>query len=128
MDSIFTKIINGEIPCHKVDETDKFIAFLDINPKAEGHTLVVPKKQVDRIWDLDQELYKDLWFYVKELALHIEKKIPCVRVGLWVEGLEVPHTHVHLVPMGVDGFVGLGKTDVNNDPEHLSKIAERLRG
>jgi histidine triad (HIT) family protein len=99
MSSIFSKIINGEIPSYKVAENDDFFAFLDINPNAKGHTLVVPKKEVDKLFDLDEETYKNLMLFSRRLALALEKSIACKRVGMSVIGLEVPHVHVHLIPL-----------------------------
>ena len=99
MPSIFTKIINGEIPCYKVAEDDSHIAFLDINPNAEGHTLCVPKKEIDKIWDLDKEDYAKLMEFSRRVALAIESALSCERVGMTVIGLEVPHVHVHLIPL-----------------------------
>jgi histidine triad (HIT) family protein len=99
MASIFTKIINGEIPCYKVAETDDFLAFLDINPNAKGHTLCIPKVEVDKIFDLDKETYQNLMEFSRKVALAIGKTIDCKRVGMTVIGLEVPHTHVHLIPL-----------------------------
>ena len=99
MASIFTKIINGEIPCYKIAETDDFLAFLDINPNTKGHTLCVPKKEVDKIFDLDEATYNGLMSFSRKVALAIEKAIPCKRVGVSVIGLEVPHVHVHLIPL-----------------------------
>ena len=99
MASIFTKIINGEIPCYKVAENDEFIAFLDVNPNAKGHTLVVPKKEIDKLLDLDQDTYSGLMEFSRKIGLAIEKTIPCNRVGMSVIGLEVPHVHVHLIPL-----------------------------
>ncbi len=97
--SIFTKIINGEIPCYKIAEDDDFIAFLDINPNAKGHTLCVPKKEVNKILDLDEDLYLRLMKFSRKVGLALEKTIPCNRVGMAVIGLEVPHVHVHLIPI-----------------------------
>ncbi len=97
--SIFTKIINGEIPSYKVAENDKFYAFLDINPNAKGHTLVVPKKEVNKLFDLDEETYNELMSFSRKIAIAIEKVIPCKRIGMSVIGLEVPHVHVHLIPL-----------------------------
>ena len=97
--SIFTKIINGEIPSYKVAENDKFYAFLDINPNANGHTLVVPKKEVNKLFDLDEETYNELMSFSRKIAIAIEKVIPCKRIGMSVIGLEVPHVHVHLIPL-----------------------------
>lgn len=99
MASIFTKIINGEIPCYKIAETDKFFAFLDINPNAKGHTLCIPKKEVDRLFDLEDDDYLELMAFSKQVAKAIKKAIPCLRVGMTVIGLEVPHAHVHLIPL-----------------------------
>ena len=99
MASIFTKIINGEIPCYKIAETEDFFAFLDINPNSKGHTLCIPKKEVDKIFDLDKETYLGLMEFSRKIAIAIEKAIPCKRVGMTVIGLEVPHVHVHLIPL-----------------------------
>lgn len=99
MASIFTKIINGEIPCHKIAETEDFFAFLDINPNAKGHTLCIPKKEVDKIFDLDEATYTGLMQFSRKVAIAIEQAIPCKRVGVSVIGLEVPHVHVHLIPL-----------------------------
>ena len=97
--SIFTKIINGEIPCYKIAEDDEFFAFLDINPNAKGHTLCVPKKEVNKILDLDEDLYLRLMKFSRKVGLALEKTIPCNRVGMAVIGLEVPHVHVQLIPI-----------------------------
>ena len=99
MASIFTKIVNGEIPCYKVAETDDFLAFLDVNPNSKGHTLCIPKQEVDKIFDLDEATYNGLMSFSRHVALAIEKAIPCKRVGVSVIGLEVPHVHVHLIPL-----------------------------
>ena len=99
MASIFTKIINGEIPCYKIAETEKFFAFLDINPNAKGHTLCIPKQEVDKLFDLDDETYLQLMAFSKQVATAIAKAVPCKRVGMTVIGLEVPHAHVHLIPL-----------------------------
>lgn len=99
MASIFTKIINGEIPCYKVAEDDQFIAFLDINPNAIGHTLCVPKIEVNKIFDLDEATYLDLMKFSRKVAKALEKTVPCQRIGMSVIGLEVPHVHVHLIPL-----------------------------
>lgn len=99
MATVFTKIINGEIPCYKVAETDDFLAFLDINPNAKGHTLCIPKVEVDKIFDLDKNTYINLMEFSRTVAIAIKKAIPCKRVGMTVIGLEVPHAHVHLIPL-----------------------------
>lgn len=99
MASIFTKIISGEIPCYKVAETEDYLAFLDINPNAKGHTLCIPKKEVDKLFDLDETSYHGLLEFSRQVAIAIEKAMPCKRVGMTVIGLEVPHAHVHLIPL-----------------------------
>lgn len=99
MSSIFTKIINGEIPCFKIAEDEDFFAFLDINPNAKGHTLCIPKKEVDKLFDLDEHTFNELMKFSRTVALAIEKAVPCKRVGMTVVGLEVPHAHVHLIPL-----------------------------
>lgn len=99
MASIFTKIINGELPCYKIVEDDHFIAFLDIDPNVKGHTLCVPKKEVDKLLDLDEETYIELMQFARKVGLAIEKTLVCNRVGMSVIGLEVPHVHVHLIPL-----------------------------
>ena len=99
MASIFTKIINGEIPCYKVAEDDNFFAFLDINPNAKGHTLCVPKKEVNKIFDLDEKTFNGLMSFSRKVAKALEKVVECERIGMTVIGLEVPHVHVHLIPL-----------------------------
>ena len=97
--TIFTKIINGEIPCFKIAEDEHFLAFLDVNPNAIGHTLCIPKKEVNKIFDLDDDSYLGLMAFSKKIAIALEKTIPCKRIGMSVIGLEVPHAHVHLIPL-----------------------------
>jgi histidine triad (HIT) family protein len=99
MSTIFTKIVNGEIPCYKIAEDDHFLAFLDVNPNAKGHTLCIPKKEIDKIFDIEDDLYVGLMQFSKRIAIALEKAIPCKRVGMAVIGLEVPHAHVHLIPL-----------------------------
>ncbi|MFV0593468.1 MAG: HIT family protein [Draconibacterium sp.] len=99
MASIFTRIVNGEIPAYKVAEDENYLAFLDVFPTAKGHTLVIPKKEVDYLFDLDDVMYAGLQMFAKKVALGLKKAIPCVKVGVMVLGLEVPHAHIHLVPM-----------------------------
>jgi histidine triad (HIT) family protein len=99
MSSIFTKIINGEIPCYKIAEDNNFIAFLDVNPNAKGHTLCVPKQEIDKIFDIEDMLYLELMRFSKKIAVALEKTISCKRIGMAVIGLEVPHAHVHLIPL-----------------------------
>jgi len=99
MSSIFTKIVNGEIPCYKITEDTSFLAFLDVNPNAKGHTLCIPKQEIDKLFDLDDDLYLGLMQFSKKVALALEKTLLCKRIGLAVIGLEVPHAHVHLIPL-----------------------------
>jgi histidine triad (HIT) family protein len=99
MASIFTKIVNGEIPAYKIAEDDNFLAFLDVNPNAKGHTLCIPKQEIDKIFDMDEELYLGLMKFSKKVAAALEKTVPCKRIGIAVVGLEVPHAHVHLIPL-----------------------------
>ncbi|MDI1305962.1 MAG: HIT family protein [bacterium] len=99
MSSIFTKIIKGEIPCYKIAEDDNFLAFLDVNPNAKGHTLCIPKLEIDKIFDIEDDLYIGLMQFSKKIAIALEKAVPCKRIGMAVIGLEVPHAHVHLIPL-----------------------------
>lgn len=99
MSSIFTKIVNGEIPCYKIAEDANFLAFLDVNPNAKGHTLCIPKQEIDKLFDINDELYLDLMLFSKKIAVALEKTVPCKRIGMAVVGLEVPHAHVHLIPL-----------------------------
>ncbi|QYJ68686.1 HIT family protein [Flavobacterium litorale] len=99
MSSIFTKIVNGELPAYKIAEDDNFLAFLDVNPNAKGHTLCIPKKEINKIFDMDEALYTQLMQFSYKVAKAIEKTVPCKRVGMAVVGLEVPHVHVHLIPL-----------------------------
>lgn len=117
MSSIFTKIIQGEIPSYKIAENDDFYAFLDVNPNAKGHTLVVPKKEVNKIFDLDEETYLGLMQYSYKIAKAIEKAVPCERVGMTVIGLEIPHVHVHLIPLHTMADATFGKKEKLNTEE-----------
>lgn len=126
MASIFTKIINGEIPCYKIAETEDFFAFLDINPNAKGHTLCIPKKEVDKIFDLDENTYMGLMKFSRKVALAIEKAIDCKRVGMTVIGLEVPHVHVHLIPLHtMENARFVQKEKVS--PEEFKTIAQAIK-
>jgi histidine triad (HIT) family protein len=97
--SIFTKIVNGEIPCYKIAEDENFLAFLDVNPNAKGHTLCIPKQEINKIFDIEDDLYLALMAFAKKIAIALEKTIECKRIGMAVIGLEVPHAHVHLIPL-----------------------------
>jgi histidine triad (HIT) family protein len=99
MSSIFTKIVNGEIPCYKIAEDENYLAFLDVNPNAKGHTLCIPKQEINKIFDMEEDLYLGLMKFSRKVAKAVEKTVPCKRIGLAVVGLEVPHTHVHLIPL-----------------------------
>lgn len=127
MPTLFTKIINGEIPCHKIAEDERYLAFLDISPVAEGHTLVIPKVEVDYIFNLDDETYAGLMLFAKKVARALPKAVPCLRVGVAVIGLEVPHTHVHLVPMNTMQDINFSKPKLNPGPEALAAVAEKIR-
>ncbi|MBT1685645.1 HIT family protein [Dawidia soli] len=127
MASIFTRIINREIPGHIVAEDDGYIAFLDINPLVMGHTLVVPKKEVDYIFELDDKTFTGLHLFSKKVAAAIERAVPCLRIGIAVVGLEVPHTHVHLIPMNTMGDVNFSREKLKPTQEQLAEVAERIR-
>ncbi|MFV1883842.1 MAG: HIT family protein [Balneola sp.] len=126
MASIFTKIIHGEIPCYKIAEDEQYFAFLDINPIAEGHTLVVPKKEVDYVFDLEDEVLSGLISFSKKVALAIDEALGTIRTGVIVEGMEVPHAHIHLVPIYYEGQpVSLGrKTEVSK--ERMQELAQLI--
>jgi histidine triad (HIT) family protein len=126
MASIFTKIINGEIPCHKVAETENFLAFLDVMPLVEGHTLVVPKKEIDYIFDIDDEQHAELWNFAKQVSKAVRKAIPCKRIGVAVIGLEVPHAHIHLVPLNHVGDINFTQPKLKPTQEELRAVAERI--
>ena len=99
MSTIFTKIVNGEIPCYKITEDDNYLAFLDVNPNAKGHTLCIPKQEINKIFEIEDDLYLGLMAFSKKVAIALEKSVPCKRIGMAVVGLEVPHAHVHLIPL-----------------------------
>lgn len=129
MSTIFTKIINGEIPCYKVAENENFLAFLDINPNAKGHTLVIPKKEENKLFDLDENSYQELMMFSRKVAIALEKSIPCKRIGMAVIGLEVPHVHVHLIPLNeMDEMRFTQKVKLTSDEfvEVAQKIASNL--
>lgn len=127
MASIFTKIINREIPAHIVAEDDNYLAFLDINPLTEGHSLVIPKQEVDYIYDLDDQTLAGMHLFAKKVALGIERVIPCERIGVSVIGLEVPHAHVHLIPMNTMDDVNFARPKLKPTPEELANTAEKIR-
>ncbi|WP_340199688.1 HIT family protein [Ascidiimonas sp. W6] len=125
MPSIFTKIIEGEIPCYKIAEDEHFLAFLDINPNAKGHTLCIPKKEVDKIWNLDDETYTGLLKFSKKVAHALEEVVPCMRVAVAVIGIEVPHTHVHLIPLNDMKEMSF-QHKVKMSPEEFSLLAKKV--
>lgn len=127
MASVFTRIINREIPGHIVAEDDKFIAFLDVMPLVHGHVLVVPKKETDYIFDLDDETLSGLYVFAKKVAVAQKKAIACKRIGIAVIGLEVPHTHVHLVPMNSVGDINFTQPKLKPAQEELAAVAEKIR-
>lgn len=126
MASIFSKIIKGEIPCYKIAEDEHHLAFLDIMPIAKGHTLVIPKKEVDYIFDLEEEEYKNLWAFAQKVAKQIKSAIPCVKVGVAVVGLEVPHTHIHLVPINEIKDLNFINEKLKLSPEEYEKIRQSI--
>lgn len=126
-DSIFTKIIKGEIPCYKIAEDDRFIAFLDVFPIKKGHTLVVPKVQIDYLFDLDDSLLSDLMLFAKKVAQKMERAISCERIGVAVIGLEVPHAHVHLVPLDTVGDIDFGQPKLQLSTKEMAEIADSIR-
>lgn len=126
MATIFSRIVAGEIPCYKVAEDENFFAFLDINPVAKGHTLVIPKKEVDYIFDLDDETYAGLTRFAKRVAQAIEKAIPCKRVGVAVMGLEVPHTHIHLVPINRESDMNFFRDKLSLEAAEMQAVADAI--
>ncbi|PWH83634.1 HIT family protein [Algibacter marinivivus] len=126
MASIFTKIVNGELSCYKVAETEDFLAFLDVNPNTKGHTLCIPKKEVDKIFDLDETTYVKLMQFSRTVALALKKAVPCKRIGVSVIGLEVPHAHVHLIPLqSMDDARFIQKTKLSS--EDFEVLAETIK-
>jgi histidine triad (HIT) family protein len=125
--TIFSRIVAGEIPAYKVAETIDYLAFLDIQPLAEGHVLVIPKKEVDYLFDLDDELYTGLQIFAKIVATGLRKAIPCKRIGVAVIGLEVPHAHIHLIPMNSVSDLNFARPKMNFTPEQLQATADKIR-
>jgi histidine triad (HIT) family protein len=127
MSSIFTKIINGEIPCYKIAEDADFLAFLDVNPNAKGHTLCIPKKEINKIFDIEDDLYLGLMQFSKKIAIALEKTVPCKRIGMAVVGLEVPHAHVHLIPLNeMDEMRFQNKVTLSK--EEFEFLAKQIQG
>ena len=127
MATIFTRIIQGEIPCYKIAEDEKHFAFLDINPLTKGHTLVIPKRETDYIFDLSDEETAELNVFVKKIALAVQKAIPCKRIGSCVMGMEVPHEHIHLIPLNKEGDLNFAHPKLKLDADEMASIAETIR-
>lgn len=127
MASIFTKIVNGEIPSYKVAETDNFLAFLDIRPQVKGHTLCIPKKEIDYLFDLDDETFLGLHAFSREVARALEKTVPCNRIATAVVGLEVPHAHIHLMPIQSMADFGFSSSTVQMNAEQMEELAAQIR-
>lgn len=127
MSSIFTKIVQGDIPSYKIAEDDNYYAFLDINPLAKGHTLVIPKKEIDYIFDIEDELYKGLFAFARKIAPAIEKVVPCKRIGLTVIGLEVPHAHIHLIPINSIYDMDFKQPKLKLKDTEFKTIAQNIR-
>lgn len=127
MATIFSKIINGELPAYKIAEDENYLAFLDINPLAKGHTLVIPKKETDYIFDVEDEEYIGLWKFAKKVAKMIEAKMPCERIGVAVIGLEVAHAHIHLVPINNVSDINFARPKLDLSQEELAEIAKQIK-
>jgi histidine triad (HIT) family protein len=128
MATIFSRIIAGEIPCYKVAEDDRFFAFLDISPMSKGHTLVVSKKEEDYIFNLDDKMLADMMIFAKKVGLAIEKSVSCVRIGIAVIGLEVPHAHIHLIPINSESDMNFKNPKLKLSPDEMNEIAAMIRG
>lgn len=127
MASIFSKIVSGEIPCHKIAEDDHFLAFLDIHPLAPGHTLVIPKKETDYLFDLEDQDLGAMMVFSKKIAKAVRAAIPCLRIGVCVIGLEVPHAHIHLIPLNHIGDINFERPKLNPSKEELLAVLEGIR-
>ena len=126
MATIFTKIVEGEIPAYKVAEGEKYLAFLDVSPVAKGHTLVIPKKEIDYLFDIDDELYAGLQLFAKKVAVGLKKAVPCKKVGVLVLGLEVPHAHIHLIPMQDENDVLNFKDKVKMEEDEMMELSKKI--
>lgn len=126
MASIFTKIVAGEIPCHKITETDKFLAFLDIMPLKKGHTLIIPKVEIDYIFDVEDETLAEMMVFAKQVAVKIKAAIPCKRVGVAVIGLEVPHAHIHLIPINTMDDMNFANAKLKLESAEMAEIAQSI--
>ncbi len=126
MATIFTRIVNNEIPCYRVAEDENYLAFLDINPLQEGHTLVIPKKEVNYIFDIDDDLHAGLWNFARKIGKAIGKVVPCQRIGITVIGLEVPHAHIHLIPLKTMYDMDFRRPKLTFTPEEFNQIAQKI--
>ena len=127
MASIFSRIVAGEIPCYKVAEDENYFAFLDISPMVKGHTLVIPKREVDYIFDLEDDELAGLHLFAKKVAVALKKAFPCQRIGMAVLGMEVPHTHIHLIPLQKESDMLFSNPKLSFTPEEMAEIAEAIR-
>ncbi len=126
MAGIFARIASGEIPSYKIAEDDRFLAFLDINPLAKGHALVIPKQEIDYLFDLDEEMYKDLWLFAMKVAKAVKQVVPCIKVGVAVIGLEVPHAHIHLVPMNTMDDINFSRPKLTFPADEMKQLARDI--
>lgn len=126
MAGIFARIASGEIPSYKVAENDRFFAFLDINPLDKGHVLVIPKEEIDYIFDIEDETYRDLWLFAMKVAKSIKKVVPCIKVGVAVIGLEVPHAHIHLVPLNTMDDINFSRPKLSFPADEMKKMADEI--
>jgi histidine triad (HIT) family protein len=127
MASIFTRIVQGEIPCYKIAENEHYMAFLDVNPLVKGHVLVIPKQEQDYLFDLEDDSFVGLHLFAKEVAIQLKKHIACKRIGVAVIGLEVPHAHIHLIPLNEMEDINFKRKKLSSSPEELTIIADRLK-
>ena len=128
MATIFSKIVNGDIPCYKIAEDERFYAFLDINPVAKGHILVIPKNEIDYLFDIEDKFYQDYFLFAKKVAVGLKKAIPCEKVGLAVIGLEILHAHIHLIPLNTMEDINFSKPKLKLTPEEFDEIAAKIVG
>lgn len=126
MAGIFARIASGEIPSYKIAEDDRFFAFLDINPLTKGHTLVIPKQEIDYLFDMDEVMYRDLWLFAMNVAKAIKQVVPCIKVGVAVIGLEVPHAHIHLVPMNTMDNINFSRPKLTFPADEMKQLAQEI--
>ena len=126
MAGIFSRIASGEIPSYKIAENDRFFAFLDINPLAKGHVLVIPKQEIDYLFDMEEEMYKDLWQFAMKVAKAVKQVVPCIKVGVAVIGLEVPHAHIHLVPLNTMDDINFSRPKLTFPADEMKNLAAEI--